>query len=91
MIGSKNDIKNNNIDIIKMFVISFLTSLFVVFCFTPYFIRNAIMKAARHPHGKQINVVNINGIPIYHPLKECYENGEIIKAMKRQKPKKIGQ
>ena len=90
MIDAKHNVKNNN-DIIKMFVISFLTSLFVVFCFTPYFTRNAIMSAKRHHHGKHINVVNIDGIPIYNPLKECYENGEIIKTMKRQKPKKLGQ
>ena len=78
MIDVKNNIKQNN-DIIKMFVISFLTSLFVVFCFTPYFARNAMMKAARHHHRRQINVVNINGIPIYNPSKECYENGENLK------------
>ena len=77
MIGIKNDVKNGrNNDVIKMFVISFLTSLFVVFCFAPYFARNAVLKTARYHNRKQINVVNINGIPIYNPSKdyECKAN-----------------
>ena len=91
MISAKSDVKNNNNDVIKMFVISFLTSLFVVFCFTPYFARNAIIKTARNNHRKQINVVNINGIPICNPVKDyegCamneYRNLQQIKEQKNK-------